>query len=58
MPDERLPYLFAVYMVTWLVFFLYSFFLTRRQHEMEREIRSLRSTLQRQAKDGQTENTE
>jgi len=58
MPDERLPYLFAVYMVTWLVFFLYSFFLTRRQHEMEREIRSLRSTLQRQAKDGQSENPE
>ena len=45
MPDERLPYLFAVYAVTWVVFFIYSFFLTRHQHEMEREIRSLRREL-------------
>ena len=47
MPDERLPYLFAVYAVTWAVFFLYAFFVARRQHEVEREIRSLRESLER-----------
>ena len=53
MPDERLPYLFAVYAVTWAVFFLYAFFVARRQHDMEQEIRSLRQALE--ARTGTTE---
>ena len=47
MPEvsERLPYLYAVYTVTWVVFFIYVFFVSRRQRELEREIRELRETL-------------
>ncbi len=53
MPDERLPYLFAVYAVTWAVFFVYTFFLTRRQHEMEVEIRSLRREMEGRESSGE-----
>jgi len=48
MPSDNLPYLFAAYAVTWVVFFIYVFFVSRRQREMEREIRELRSALERQ----------
>ena len=46
MPDEKLPYLFAVYALTWAVFFVYAFFMARKQHELEREVQSLRQTLE------------
>ena len=46
MPSENLPYLFAVYAVTWAAFFVYVFFVSRRQHEMEREIYELRQALE------------
>jgi CcmD family protein len=45
MPSDNLPYLFAAYAVTWAVFFVYAFFVSRRQQEMEREIRELRDAL-------------
>ena len=45
MPSENLPYLYAVYAVTWAVFFVYVFFVSRRQREMEKEIQQLRRTL-------------
>ena len=57
-PDERLPYLFAVYAVTWAVFFLYAFFVARRQHDMEREIRALRESLERTEGRGETDSQE
>ena len=46
MPSENLPYLFAVYSVTWVLFFAYVFYVSRRQRELEREIRELRSAIQ------------
>ena len=46
MPSENLPYLFAAYSVTWVVFFIYLFFLSRRRHEMEREIQVLKEALE------------
>ncbi len=46
MPSENLPYLFAVYSVTWVLFFAYVFYVSRRQRELEREIRELRSSMQ------------
>ncbi len=46
MPSENLPYLFAVYSVTWVLFFAYVFYVSRRQRELEREIRELRSAMQ------------
>jgi CcmD family protein len=46
MPSENLPYLFAAFAVVWVVFFIYVFFVSRRQHEMEREIRELKQALE------------
>ena len=47
MPSDNLPYLFAAYAVTWVGFFVYMFFMSRRQREMEREIEELRQELER-----------
>ena len=44
--SDNLPYLFAAYGVTWSIFFLYVFFVSRRQHEMEKEIQELRQSLE------------
>ena len=46
MPSDNLPYLFAAYAVTWVVFFIYVFFVSRRQRELEREVRELRQVLE------------
>ena len=54
MPAENLPYLFAVYAVTWVVFFAYAVFVSRRQHEMEREIQELRAALAQEENPGDT----
>lgn len=48
LPSSNLPYLFAAFAVSWAVFFVYVFFMTRRQQEMRNEIRELRRTLERQ----------
>ncbi|MQF69469.1 CcmD family protein [SAR202 cluster bacterium AD-804-J14_MRT_500m] len=40
-----MPYLFAAYTVTWVVFFVYLFFTSRRQNELEREVTAIRETL-------------
>ena len=48
MPSENLPYLYAVYAVTWVAFFIYVFFVSKRQAEMEREIRELRNAIEQQ----------
>ena len=45
MPSENLPYLFAVYSVTWVLFFGYVFYVSRRQRELEREIRELKAAM-------------
>ena len=44
--SDNLIYLFAAFAVTWIVLFLYSFFLGRRQQEIEREVQTLRQHLQ------------
>lgn len=41
-PEANLPYLFAVYMITWGGFFAYVFVMSRRQREMRRELEALR----------------
>ena len=46
MPSENLPYLFVVYSVTWVLFFAYVFYVSRRQRELEREIKDLRAAMQ------------
>lgn len=45
-PASNLVYLFAAFAVSWIVFFTYAFFMSRRQHELEREIRELRRSLE------------
>ena len=44
-PEANLPYLFAVYIITWLAFFGYVFFMSRRQREMQREIDELKRAI-------------
>jgi CcmD family protein len=43
--ESELPWLFAVYIITWAVFFGYIFMLSRRQREMRREINALKRAL-------------
>ena len=43
--DDVLPYLFAVYAITWAGFFAYAFFLSRKQAELRREVERLRQAL-------------
>tara|TARA_B100000315_G_scaffold250721_1_gene284054 strand:- start:794 stop:979 length:186 start_codon:yes stop_codon:yes gene_type:complete len=45
--SSNLTWLFAVFAASWAVFFLYAFFITRRQREMQSEIRELRQALDR-----------
>ncbi len=44
-PETNLPYLFAVFIITWAVFFGYVFVMSGRQREMRREIEELRKAM-------------
>ena len=54
MPSENLPYLFAAYAVTWVAFFAYVFFVSRRQRELEREIEELRQEISLRHNEGES----
>lgn len=43
--ESELPWLFAVFFITWAVFFGYAFVMSRRQREMKREIEALKNAL-------------
>ena len=45
-PEANLPYLFAVYIITWAAFFAYVFYVSRRQREMQAEIDALKRALE------------
>ena len=47
-PAHNIPYLFAAFAITWAVFFLYVFFTSRRQDELEQEMESLREEMKRE----------
>ena len=49
-PPSNLPFLFAVFAVTWVVFFAYAFFISRRRQEVQREIQDLRQALEEDAR--------
>ncbi len=51
--SDNLIYLFAAFAATWIVLFLYSFFLARRQREIEREIEVLRDHIQSDQGEGE-----
>ena len=40
-PPSNLAFLFVAFAVTWLVFFIYAFFVSRRRQELEREVREM-----------------
>ena len=44
-PEANLPFLFAVYILTWAGFFGYAFYMSRRQRDMRREIDALKRML-------------
>ncbi len=49
-PESNLPYLFAVFIVTWGVLFGFVFFMSRRQRGLQREVEALKAMLaQREA---------
>ncbi len=54
-PPTNLAFLFAAFAVTWLVFFIYAFFVSRRRQELEREIREMQQSLENAQKNGETE---
>ncbi|MCH8184943.1 MAG: CcmD family protein [Chloroflexi bacterium] len=43
--ESELPWLFAVFFVTWAAFFAYVFMMSRRQRDMQREIETLKRAL-------------
>ena len=43
--EAELPWLFAVYIITWAAFFGYVFVMSRRQREMRAEIQALKRAL-------------
>ncbi|MCH7712025.1 MAG: CcmD family protein [Chloroflexi bacterium] len=45
LPPENLPYLFAALAVSWAVFFVYAFWISRRQQDLRREIEELRQAM-------------
>ena len=44
-PETNLPYLFAVYIITWGGFFLFLFYVSRRQRQVRAEIETLKTIL-------------
>lgn len=44
-PEANLPFLFAVYIITWAGFFGYVFYMSRRQREMRRDIDALKQAV-------------
>ena len=44
-PEANLPFLFAVFIITWAAFFVYVFYMSRRQREMQSEIDALKRAL-------------
>ena len=45
-PEANLPFLFAVYTITWVAFFAYAFYMSRRQADLRREIEAIRQELE------------
>ncbi len=45
-PSANLPFLFAAFAVTWIIFFFYAIFVSRKRQEMQREIAELHRELE------------
>ena len=49
--ESELPWLFAVFFITWAAFFAYVFVMSQRQREMRREIEALKRALAERERD-------
>ena len=54
-PPANLAFLAAAFAVTWIVFFVYAFFVSRRRQELEQEVRDLQRAADREDGPGQAE---
>ena len=52
-PPANLTFLFAAFAATWLVFFVYAFFISRRRQELEREMREMQRDAEGGGEDGE-----
>lgn len=50
-PERALPFVFAVFAVTWAAFFGYALFMARRQRDLQREVQALRQMLEKKGKE-------
>ena len=41
--ESFLPFLFVAFAITWIAFFVYAFFINRKQADLQREIEMLRA---------------
>jgi len=46
-PPSNLPFLYAALAVSWAVFFVYAFWISRRQQDLQREVSELKEILER-----------
>ena len=44
-PPSNLTFLFAAFAVTWIIFFAYAYFISRRRQELEREMREMQQNV-------------
>ena len=44
--EGNLPFLFAVYTITWAAFFAYAFYMSRRQRELRRELDEIKRAME------------
>ena len=45
-PPSNLTFLFAAFAVTWIIFFAYAYFISRRRQELEREMREMQQNVE------------
>jgi CcmD family protein len=48
LPPTNLSFLAAAFAVTWIVFFVYAFFVSRRRQELQQEVRDLQREAQQE----------
>ena len=51
-PEAYLPYLFAAFALTWLAFFAYLFFISRKERGLRREVEALRQAIEDREQNG------
>ena len=51
-PEAYLPYLFAAFALTWLAFFAYLFFISRKERALGREVEALRQAIEDREQNG------